>query len=56
MIPDTLPHPTRSSITTFRTLLGAGSNPSQGRPAIHRHYRNSWRNHWLSLRQDGKEL
>lgn len=41
MIPDTPPHPTRSSITTFRTFLGAGSEPSQGRPATHRRYRNS---------------
>lgn len=26
----TLPHPTLSSITTFRTLLDADSNPGQG--------------------------
>jgi hypothetical protein len=36
MIPDILPHPARSSITALRTFLCAGSDPSQGRPAIHR--------------------
>lgn len=49
MIPDTLPHPTRSSITTLRTSLGAGSDPSQGRPATHRHRRNSSGDRQLSL-------
>jgi hypothetical protein len=35
----TLPHPTRSSITTFGTSLGAGNAPSQGRPATQRRQR-----------------
>ncbi len=34
--PHALPHPTRSSITTFRKFLGAGSAPSLGRPATQR--------------------
>ena len=43
MVLDTLLHPTQSSITTFRTFLSAGSDPSQGRPVTHRRNRNSRR-------------
>lgn len=54
MIPDTLPHPTQPSITTFRTILCAGSDSSQDRPATHRCYRNSWRHRRLFVRQATK--